>query len=207
MQIEEIHNVIKRKLQGGLPGERVQNLMAPSDRNNKVLVPETYRNAAVLGLIYPSESGLHMAYIRRSAKDKRDKHAGQIGFPGGKYEQFDSSFMETALRETHEEIGVDPAQIQIITPLTELYVPVSNFLIHPFLGVTHSRPEFCIQEEEVDAVLEVPLRCLSEGYRKKKDIYVRNICLREVPIYSIADEVVWGATAMITREIENLIQT
>ena len=69
-------------------------------------------------------------------------HSSQIGFPGGKVEEFDADLEETALRETHEEVGIHPEKIQIIKPFSEIYIPPSNFLVAPFMGISHEELTF-----------------------------------------------------------------
>ena len=96
--------------------------------------PVDYRLSAVLLLLFPYKDDIYFVLTER--QDYDGKHAGQISFPGGKAEPFDKNTAETALRETQEEIGVLPTAITILGRLTEVYIPVSNFLIHPYVGYT-----------------------------------------------------------------------
>ena len=92
--------------------------------------------------------------------------------------------------------------------LTELYIPVSNFRVHPFVGITHELPQFKPQLTEVKEILEVPLQdLLNKENIKATDIKINNhITLREVPYYSIQEKVIWGATAMILSEFLTVVK-
>lgn len=207
MTIDTIKHTVSTNLcQKGLFGACAHQSMSSIERRYPILAPPSCKIAAVLCLVYPKNKTLYLAYILRSSKDKRDKHAGQVGFPGGKREEIDTDNLATALREAKEEIGIIPADVEIITHLSELYVPVSNFLIYPFLGFLTYTPIFCIEEREVETLIEIPLHALTPKNRIKMDIPVRDVVLPQTPCYSINEYTIWGATAMITREIEALIQ-
>lgn len=132
-------------------------------------------------------------------------HSGQVGFPGGREEPGDESLLHTALRETEEEVGAERAQIEVIRPVSQLYIPPSNFEVHPYLGIYPSTPSFRKQASEVEALVEIPL---SEFLDDKNIIttrmntsYARDI---EVPAYTLGGHTVWGATAMMLSEIRDL---
>src|SRR6478736_8107253 len=113
------------------------------------------KKAAVMMLLYPKNKVAHLALIVRNADP--GVHSSQIAFPGGKVEDADQSLEETALRETYEEIGIEPSQIKVIRPFSEVYIPPSNFLVSPFLGISHSELTFEPQLDEVAAIIEFPL--------------------------------------------------
>ncbi|MFM7894518.1 MAG: NUDIX hydrolase [Flavobacterium sp.] len=130
--------------------------MAPLERIS-YLKEENYidknpRKAAVLMLFYPKNEVTHLALIVRNSYP--GVHSSQIGFPGGKVEEFDADLEETALRETHEEVGIEPQKIQIIKPFSEIYIPPSNFLVAPFMGISHEELTFIPDLDEVKRVLE-----------------------------------------------------
>lgn len=183
------------RLQQPLPGIDAQRAMAPRGRLDADYEPEPVgaRQAAVL-LLVTAVGGL--VFIRR-AEDGR-AHSGQIAFPGGAWEVDDVDLAQTALRETQEEIGVDTQAVSMLGGLTPLYVPVSNFTVHPFVGFSADPGPFVCRPGEVDDVLTVPITDLarSAGYM----YVIRHGRRRRVPCYACRTKRIWGATAMITAE-------
>jgi len=187
---------------GNLPGRDAQLTMAPPMRGDYAAPPATARRASVLALLYPIETRLHLLYIQRTSP-KRDRHAGQISFPGGAVEAVDVDAAATALRETEEEVGVPHDEVELLGALTQLYIPVSNFLVDPFVGYLPDRPTFILQESEVARVLELPLADFLTGEARKVGLrkMANGLTLSDVPYWAVAGEEVWGATSMITAEI------
>ncbi len=167
-----------------------------------------FMQAAVMQFIYPVDSVYHMVLIKRSSKNAADKHKGQIAFPGGRAEKGDASLMETALREFQEEVGVQPNSVQVLGELTPLFIPVSGYQVHPYLAVGKTKPEFTAQIEEVDDIIEMPLKLLlSEETKKTTALEINDhITLKNIPYYDIFGHIVWGATAMMLSELEHLIK-
>ncbi|HMP30624.1 MAG TPA: CoA pyrophosphatase, partial [Saprospiraceae bacterium] len=134
-------------------------------------------------------------------------HSAQISFPGGKLEDSDYSHSDCALRETHEEVGIDPSSVGIIGELSSIFVVASNFMVYPFVGFTSSEPNFEPDTDEVEYIIEVPLEQLLENkYIKRKSITVSNGTLIDnVPYFNFSGEVVWGATAMILSELKDIL--
>ena len=134
-----------------LPATHAHAKMAPSNRLDLIKAIDfskvTPKQAAVLMLFYPKASQTHLALILRTSYN--GVHSSQIAFPGGKVEDFDVDLRETALRETHEEIGVNPNHVNVIRAFTEVYIPPSNFMVYPYLGYSESELEFILQEDEV----------------------------------------------------------
>ncbi|MDV7393040.1 CoA pyrophosphatase, partial [Arthrospira platensis SPKY1] len=118
-------------------------------------------------------------------------------------DSLDADLCETALRETYEEVGVQKTNIQILRPLTELYIPPSNFLVTPFMGISNDPLTFYPNPDEVQRILEIPLdKILSEIHwttRKIKTSYAVSI---DVPGWEIEGEFIWGATAMMLSEVK-----
>lgn len=164
------------------------------------------RRAAVLALFYPSlENETHLVLILR--KTYKGVHSAQVGFPGGKEEPEDNSSKETALRETEEEVGVPRADVRVLKKMTEIYIPPSDFFVQPFIGITENTPQFKAQEEEVEAIIEVPLaHFLDEKVVVSKKITTSYAVDIEVPAYMLNNHVVWGATAMMLGEIRELLK-
>lgn len=199
-------SLISEALNGDLPGRESQLKMARFGRSKEV--PEDYKPAAVLLLLFPKEGDLHFVLTKRTSRFKGDRHSGQVSFPGGSREETDKGLSHTAIRETHEEIGVDPDQITILGSLTELYIPVSNFLVNPYVGFAEAQPLYTPQIEEVEEIIEVPLELLMEPTTLKfKDLTIHDgLLIKEVPYFDIYDHVVWGATAMMLNEFRTIIE-
>lgn len=207
--MQDFIETIKSKLSNGLPGNSAQFLMAPVHKTSHYKeIPNSYQTAAVLLLLFPKNEQWHISFIRRIDHDPKDKHAGQISFPGGRLEADDESIEYCALRETEEEVGVAPNNIQILGSLSQLYVFVSNYLVHPFVGFVNHLPEFIPNKLEVDEVLEVPVNYLLDStIRKRMDLNVRGHVLRDVPYFDLDGKVLWGATAMMLSEFLEIIRS
>lgn len=183
--------------------------MAPLERvsslSTKDYLDKDPKKAAVMMLLYPKNNETHLALIVRNSYP--GIHASQIAFPGGKVEPTDIDLQFTALRETHEEIGVAPEAVQIIKPFSELYIPPSNFLVSPFLGIVDDDVTFVPSPYEVKRVLELPLRELLDDRIITKVVmstsYADNI---SVPVFNVDKYVVWGATAMMMSELKETIR-
>lgn len=162
--------------------------------------------AGVMALFYPDRDWqTHLVLILRNTYP--GVHSNQIGFPGGKQEEGDKDMLQTAIRETNEEIGVPTPGIKVVRALSEIYIPPSNFEVYPFLGLYEETFSFEIQESEVAELLEVRLTDFMDD---KKMItqnlttsYAENI---EVPAFMLNGHVVWGATAMMLSEIKELFK-
>ncbi len=191
------------RLQQPLPGSEAQYRMAHVARRNTPTPPPHARQAAVLALFFPKKATWHIVFIERDNSNPKDRHGGQISFPGGKYEENDQTLQHTALREAHEEVGVDASKVSVLGNLTELYIPVSNFQVNPFVGFIDDEPKFSPQAKEVSAILEVPFNLLrDQNNRKTTDLRIaQNLVLRGVPYFDVFGKVVWGATAMMLSEL------
>lgn len=194
---------IEKNLKGNLPGYKAHEEMAVKGHYRRRNAPTYAQKAGVLALFIPA--GLHweLVFIKRSDRYQSDRHRGQIGFPGGKTEDCDNDICETALRETHEEIGVSPHRINLIGQLTPLYIPVSNFRVFPSVGFLEQRPVFKLQEEEVDDVILWKFNhFLNRENRKKTSIKLtEGIQMKNVPYFDLDGKILWGATAMMLSEL------
>ena len=192
------------------PGLAAQLKMAPPQRfgtkQTLLKVPKNVKKAAVMMLLYPNrEKELCFCLIQRTTYN--GKHSGQISFPGGKREEEDIDFWATALRESQEEVGVNPEKVQLITTLSPTYIPPSNFYVYPYLAYTNQCPDFIAEEGEVDHVIEVPLEdLLKESAIQYGPIIASYTSEVIVPMFVFGTYRVWGATAMILSEAREIIR-
>lgn len=198
---------LKRQLLLQLPGIEAQNLMAPIKRPSPDLYINNYpQRGAVLVLLYPQNNVFQTVTMLRS--DYNGPHSGQISFPGGKHEEADENFEKTALREAKEELGIDIDRIEILGAMTELYIPISNFIVYPFLGIMDEAPDFSPDPVEVQKVIEIGLhKLLDETHVKRKPIMISLIGKEiETPYFDLEGQTIWGATAMILSELSELLK-
>jgi 8-oxo-dGTP pyrophosphatase MutT (NUDIX family) len=194
---------LKDDLKKALPGEKAHLKMAPGIRD--YFKPNTKsRKAGVLILLYPKNQELYVAFIRRT--EYNGPHSGQISFPGGKAEKEDTNIIQTALRESWEEIGIDPKKVNIFGQLTQLHIPVSNFIVYPIIGRYESTPIFKADPNEVKEVIEVSLKDLLDPDNcTKKEFNYGEISFL-APIYKPNEITIWGATAMILSEFLEIVK-
>jgi 8-oxo-dGTP pyrophosphatase MutT (NUDIX family) len=198
---------LERELEEELPGHSAHILMAPKTRQEYVAIPDTHVKACILALLFPKNKKWHITLIHRVSDNPNDPHAGQLGFPGGKFEESDYSYQDCALREAEEELGITASEIGIIGELSSLYIPVSNYLIYPFVGFVSSEPDFNPQKSEVTSVITLPLDDLIDQRNKKQTrIETPTAVLEDVPYYDVHSVPLWGATAMIISELEQVLE-
>lgn len=162
------------------------------------------KKAAVMMLFYPKNKETHLVLIVRNSYP--GVHSDQIAFPGGKFEAEDVDFLTTALRETEEEIGISRSKIEVVKAFSSLYIPPSNFMVYPFLGICKEEIQFVPDSNEVAAIIELPLSVL----RDDRILIVENLStsyasLVDVPAFKIEGHIVWGATAMMLSELKDVL--
>lgn len=193
-----------------LPGETSHFKMVPPFRQELLKIQQeavkSAKNASVLALFYP-DFDAQTKFILILRKSYKGVHSAQVSFPGGKPEKADTSFEVTALRETYEEVGVPINNINIVKKLSQVYIPPSNFNVHPFIGVAHKTLNFIKQEDEVEAILEIPL----SHFLDDNSVIIKTVATSysvevEVPAFKLNNHVVWGATAMVLSEIKDLLK-
>ncbi len=192
-----------------LPGEASHYKMAPEVRIRELLdgkiKKKNPRKAAVLALFYPGVANrTQLLCILR--KTYNGVHSNQVGFPGGKVEMEDENLMVTALRETYEEVGVEPKDVEIVREISEIYIPPSNFEVQPYIGLYKKPQPFVLQEDEVERSIEISLMDFLNEHnvvtRKLSTSYATEI---DVPAFKLNGYIVWGATAMMLSEIKTLL--
>ena len=191
-----------------LPGIEAQFKLAPKLRlnyNAKKFKANDPKIAAVLALFYPNQNNEVTLLLTKRA-NYNGTHSGQISFPGGKVEQSDLNLKQTALRETFEEVGIIDEDIEVIREFTEVYIPPSNFLVTPFIGIIYNKPIFKVNSE-VAKIIEVPFSKLIDE-TNIGSIKITNSYMKEtsVPCFKIDDSIIWGATAMVLSEIREVIK-
>lgn len=201
-------SALQNRLTQPLPGIEAQWRMAHAVRSRNPL-PKTKdaRVACVLLALYPKNNSWHFVLIQRVSNNPQDRHGGQISFPGGGYEESDGTLEQGALREANEEVGILPDDVTMLGRMTDIFIPVSNFIVHPFIGYLNYTPDFIPQLSEVQEILEIPIADFKNpATQKKTEIKLpNNITLKNVPYFDLKDHVVWGATAMMLSEFLELI--
>jgi len=186
-----------------LPGEEAQLRMAPTFRGEFASTGLAVE-AAVLVLFYPRDGKTHLVFMKRNEYD--GPHSAQVSFPGGARESGDLTLEETAIRETREELGIS-GKIEVLGSLTPLHIPVSNFMVFPFVGWMEEIPVFRPDPTEVQYVIEAPLAGLLDPSNIDSETLYHHALPVETPFYRVEKEKIWGATAMMLSEVLHLANT
>jgi 8-oxo-dGTP pyrophosphatase MutT (NUDIX family) len=191
-----------------LPGLEAQLAMAHELRVQELeryIVASDHKIAGVVMLIFAEGGELKTTLITRTL-NPRDVHSGQVSFPGGRIEADDLSYQQGALRELHEEVGVAPHEVEVLGALTPLYIPVSKFMVHPFVAYAPKRPVFSPQAGEVIHILTPTLTYFLDdaNIRRKTMTVGSGYVLNDVPYFDVDGNTLWGATAMILGEFKAL---
>ena len=133
-------------------------------------------------------------------------HSGQVSFPGGKKEKIDQSLVETAFRETWEEVGIQKNQIELLGNLSELFIIASNFKVLPTVGLLDAPPLYTPDEKEVESILEVSLSALKDPKLRGEETMHFGQYTIQSPYFDVDGHVVWGATAMMLSELLIVIE-
>jgi 8-oxo-dGTP pyrophosphatase MutT (NUDIX family) len=177
----------------------LQELLLDAGSHSRVQADEQVP-AAVLVALYESDDGELRVVLTKRRADLR-RHAGEISFPGGRRDPEDATLMDTALREADEEIGLARSEVTVVGALERTSTFVTNYAIHPFVGLLEGTHPWRASKLEVDAVLEPTLREVRAG-RTRTHIERRGISF-ETDAYIFDEQLVWGATARI---LEGLLE-
>ena len=157
---------------------------------------EGQRAAAVLVPMFESDGEANVVLIKRP--EWMPSHQGEIAFPGGKFEPgVDADLEAAALREAHEEVGLQPNDVEVVAQLDEIGTVASRFTITPFVGFLRDRPVLVPNPSEVERILFVPLSTLLDDDVYRHEHWQTVMADLDVYFYELADETVWGATARI----------
>ena len=207
---------IKKKLETKLPGIDSWNRMAVkpiNDKNianNKIVKYEKIltenkinemKQAAVLVCFFKKKGEYYLPLIRRPMHEKN--HPGQIALPGGAMEE-NETLEKTALREAFEEVGIIPDKVKILGKMTPLPVPVSEYMITPFIGITENEPKWNINGKEVDELIILRFKDLIDSNNGYYEDWNINGNILRVPIFKIMNKDIWGATAAVLSELIDL---
>lgn len=200
---------LKGQLKQPLPGEIAQLKMAPVAR---LAYMEYFKEgsinsnqSAILICLYPHLNSIYTVLMLRPSE--QGAHSDQVSFPGGRFEEGDGSLEMTAVREAQEEVGIEPSSLEMIGKLTPVYIPVSNYLVHPFVAASLTRPEFSMNKKEVRQIIETEITPFLDNAIKHRGIFESGLRIEiEAPFYEVQEHKIWGATAMILSELEAILQ-
>ena len=207
LDLEEIKYLLAESVEA-LPGWNSHKKLSPPYREKydlEFIKRTNPKSASVMILLYQNQSGdIEFPVIMRVSYE--GAHSHQFSLPGGQFEEQDISFDETAIRETVEELGVEYENIEIIRQLSEIYIPPSNFLVYPYIGIYTGEPNFTPEEREVQYIVPLDLEAFLNA---EHEVFEREFSgqVVEIPGYNIGDEeYLWGATAMILEEFKDYLK-
>lgn len=205
LSFAETEQNLRAALSRPLPGKQAHSQLAPQGRaqiNIDDLDHSRVKHSAVMALLYPHKNNPFLIITERLRY--AGVHSGQISLPGGKREKTDKDYLDTALRETEEEIGLGRQQVEVLGALSPLYIPPSNYLVYPFTGLLREKPELSRQESEVHKIISIDLNHLLHEESVSQEVVSARGFKMKVPVFNVEGVVIWGATAMILSELREL---
>ena len=194
--------VAKRPIKHSL--ERVRRALASVEPPPREKLAGNNNAAAVLVPIFERDGDLHIVYIRRS--DDVASHRGQVAFPGGRMDPEDQTILATALREAHEEVGIEPATVEVLGALPTATTYTSGIIVSPFAGVIPFSTPLRPQESEVAEIFAVPLSALSDSRYRGEHRWARDRgSVAKYPAILYAGQTIWGLTYRITLDLLEIL--
>jgi 8-oxo-dGTP pyrophosphatase MutT (NUDIX family) len=210
LKVTNLKEILQKRLKEDLPGQFAHKKMTPTVNGipfRQTQPKSNSRKSAVLLLLCLDSTTDSLSILFTLRSNKLKKHSNQISFPGGMIEVNENQ-IEAAIRETNEEVGINPSEIEVLGKLSDLYVPPSNSVITPVVGVINSIPKLILNPDEVSEAFFIELGVLVKPEILKYQI--RNFAGvgdADVPFYDVHDEVpLWGATALILSEFLEIIK-
>lgn len=199
-------------LQEDLPGPLAHQKVAPPDRIEAAIKqnwPKNAKRSAVTFLLFPKANQIHTVFMKRPQYP--GVHSGQVSLPGGQQDKTDSSLQGTAIREYFEETQVQLTPTHYLGPLTEFYIPPSNFLVQPYVAFIEELPPLIPQKDEVESLHEISLQELfMPSCFTSEEVVIRNRSKNhytiKAPCYKVKELLIWGATAMMISELQYIFQ-
>jgi 8-oxo-dGTP pyrophosphatase MutT (NUDIX family) len=209
MMEQDFLEKLRKEITYHLPGERAHVKMSPISRPLSSLALKhalEIRESAVAVVLYEEDKLIKCILTQR--QEYEGKHSGQVSFPGGKKEVDDVDLEYTARRECYEEIGIPLDQGELIGKLTEVFIPVSSFLVQPFVYFHSAKPQLDRNLREVAEILHFTLFDLLEEDRvMTMDLNQPNGGIyKDIPYFNLVEKNVWGATALILNELKEILQ-
>jgi 8-oxo-dGTP pyrophosphatase MutT (NUDIX family) len=183
--------------------DKIRHILTNREQKTVLTSNAPLKPAAILLPLFKKGGKYHLLLTKRT--EAVEYHKGQICFPGGAQNKGDADLKQTALRETYEEIGVLPEDVEILGMLDKMGTVTSNFLITPFVGIIPYPCQFKINEDEIEELIEIPLSALANKKNYREDTYVIDGVARTGSIFEYKGKTIWGATARILKQFLELI--
>lgn len=201
---------IKNQFQKELPGEKAHQEMAPVNRplTSFMLQQPIQPKESAVSIIFNNYHTIEPEIILIQRPEYNGYHGGQISFPGGKKEAHDNTLLDTAIRETNEEIGLVLNEELLIREISQVYIPVSNFLVQPYVFFNEEKLDLTLESHEVVNTIHISISDLLNPNSVSTFDYVSNqkIKMKNVPCFKINDKIIWGATALMLNEVKLILK-
>jgi len=187
-------------------GDYIERLRFRLQRADAVKRPQPgteLKAAAVLVPLLHREGELHVLYTRRS--DRLASHRGEVAFPGGRFDRRDPHLLAAALRETHEEVGIEPQAVDVLGSFEGRRTRSTNIMVTPFVGMVHGTPDLRPDPKEVAEIFQVPLSALADPRYRGAHRSHGNGAASHRPAILYQQQVIWGLTYELTMRFLELI--